>query len=257
MNFAEPGAVFCATTGLTYPPPVGCTEAPFAFSGSPTSFTFGGFFGFNMQFGTTVAGVEADVAWKRGSISQTLFTAAVVPGPPGPPPSFTPTFATRNEAFYGSMTQGADGSARIRFGTLVTPWTLAYATAGGALGNVCDSFSYASTLTGGVVATASGAASSCQTRAGYTVGGGVETAIPVGFAPIPFGTGAKVRFEYRYTDLGTFSRDVPLAATGPCGGPFACAGNAHIDMRAAFHTFRVGLGFNFGEPIAPVYGITR
>jgi opacity protein-like surface antigen len=67
------------------------------------------------------------------------------------------------------------------------------------------------------------------------VGAGVETAIALGF-------NSKLRFEYRYTDLGSFSKDVPLAVTTtPCN--FGCTGNAHIDMRAGFHTFRVGLGF--------------
>jgi outer membrane immunogenic protein len=173
----------------------------------------------------------------------------------------TPTF-TRTETFTGSLTQGADGSARVRFGTLVTPWTLAYATAGGALGNICGSFSYSATLTpvppaGGAPASASGADSWCRTRAGYTVGGGVETAA-ADFMPLLFGSNAKLRFEYRYTDFGTFSRDVPLAVTTGCGaGTPGCTGNAHIDMRAAFHTFRVGLGFNLGEPIAPTYRIVK
>jgi len=89
------------------------------------------------------------------------------------------------------------------------------------------------------------------------VGGGIETAA-ADFMQALFGSNAKLRFEYRYTDFGTFSQDVPLAATGACGtAGFVCTGNAHIDMRAAFHTFRVGLGFNLGEPIAPTYRIVK
>src|SRR5262249_12476910 len=158
-------------------------ETPFGFSGTRSSFTFGGFVGYNVQFGTFVGGVEGDIAWKRGSISQTLGTTATgIPGPAiTPGPGGGSTF-TRTEAFSGSLTQGADGSARARFGTLVTPWTLAYATAGGAFGNICGSFSYAATLTptappGLVVSpAASGAGSSCLHRAGARVGPGIETA---------------------------------------------------------------------------------
>jgi opacity protein-like surface antigen len=114
------------------------------------------------------------------------------------------------------------------------------------VGSVCGSFTYAATLTlptvvsgpPGSTTTAGGADNWCETRFGYTVGGGVETAIALGY-------NSKVRFEYRYTDLGSFSRDVPLAAvsTPPPCSVGVCAGNAHLDLRAAFHTFRVGLAF--------------
>jgi len=261
QSFVEPGAHLCAGSGLG-PVTPGCFETPFQFSGQPWSATFGVFAGYNVQFGNLVAGVEGDGAWKRISTSQTLLV----------PPTPVDGGATRAEAFTGSMTQRWDGSLRLRLGTLVTPLTLAYGTAGGAVGSVCSSFSYAATLTSpgifvpgtqgtvippsssvgpgsvptvvagtpgffvpGFTASASGADSGCQTRVGYTVGAGVETAIALGF-------NSKLRFEYRYTDLGSFSKDVPLAVTTtPCN--FGCTGNAHIDMRAGFHTFRVGLGF--------------
>jgi len=234
MNFVEPGAVFCPGTGLGLPS--ACPETPFSFSGAPTSATVGAFVGYNLQFGNTVGGVEADVAWKRGSISQALsntagFTELGISG--------IPVTTTRTEGLTGSMSQGADGSLRLRYGALVTPWTLIYATGGGALGTVCSTFSYTAVLIGPITTgTAYGTDGHCQTRGAYTVGGGVETAIAM-FA------NAKLRFEYRYTDFGSFSRDVPLVAVSPsCGvGGFLCSGNAHIDLRAAFHTFRLGLGF--------------
>jgi outer membrane immunogenic protein len=249
FSFVEPGAHLCPATGLgPVTPP--CFETPFQFSDHRWSPTFGVFAGYNAQFGNVVAGVEGDAAWKRISTSQTLSVPATaisgpdfVPGPSGPVAG-TGTFM-RSEAFTGSMTQRWDGSLRLRVGTLVTPWTLAYGTAGGAVGSVCNSFSYAATLTPPVAPVASvpptppattayGADNWCETRFGYTVGAGVETAIGLGY-------NSKLRFEYRYTDLGSFSRDVPLAET-PCVIP-SCTGNAHIDLRAAFHTFRVGLGF--------------
>jgi outer membrane immunogenic protein len=258
FSFAEPGAHLCADSGLG-PLSAGCVETPFQFSDHRWSPTFGVFGGYNAQFGNLVAGVEGDVAWKRISTSQTLSNPSA---PAGSAPGVGPV--TRSEGFTGSMTQRWDGSLRLRLGTLVTPWTLAYGTAGGAVGSVCGSFSYAATLTSpgipgdpggpirdpisgtvtgfraategipGFTTSAFGADNWCETRVGYTVGAGVETAIGLGY-------NSKLRFEYRYTDLGSFSRDVPLAEI-PCVVG-SCSGNAHIDMRAAFHTFRVGLGF--------------
>jgi outer membrane immunogenic protein len=248
FSFAEPGAHLCPGTGLG-PATPGC-ETPFQFSGHPWSGTVGVLGGYNAQFGNLVGGVEADAAWKRISISQTL---------PVPPATVGTTadggaIMRSGEAFTGSMTQRWDGSLRFRLGTLVTPWTLAYGTAGGAVGSVCNSFSYTASLTiptvpgssvpvpipssTGSSTTAFGADNWCETRIGYTVGAGVETGIALGY-------NSKLRFEYRYTDLGSFSRDVPLVAvTTPSSCPFtSCTGNAHIDLRAAFHTFRVGLAF--------------
>jgi outer membrane immunogenic protein len=222
--------------GQVTPP---CFETPFQFSDHRWSPTFGVFAGYNVQFGNLVAGVEGDAAWKRISTSQTLTTPFI---------PIVPNVSDRQDAFTGSMTQRWDGSLRLRAGALVTPLTLAYATGGGAVGSVCGSFSYGATMTAPVppgspsglpagstgVANANGADSWCETRIGYTVGAGVETAIGLGY-------NSKLRFEYRYTDFGSFSRDVPLAET-PCIFP-SCTGNAHIDLRAGFHTFRVGLGF--------------
>jgi outer membrane immunogenic protein len=253
FSFAEPGAHLCTTsvspssfeffTGITDgglgPLTPGCFETPFQFSGHPWSATFGVFAGYNAQFGNLVAGVEGDVAWKRISSSQTLANPSAPAGTFGGFGQFT-----RSDVFTGSMTQRWDGSLRLRAGALVTPWTLAYGTAGGAVGSVCSSFSYSATLDisladgGSGAAFANGADNWCETRIGYTVGAGVETAIALFY-------NSKLRFEYRYTDLGSFSRDVPLSET--CSKAFLCvgstAGNAHIDLRAAFHTFRVGIGF--------------
>jgi outer membrane immunogenic protein len=59
----------------------------------------------------------------------------------------------------------------------------------------------------------------------------------------------KLRVEYRYTDFGSFSKDVPLAsvvsALVACSAGCLPTGNAHIDMRAYFHTVRFGIGFGF------------
>src|SRR5262249_44837869 len=102
MNFVEPGAVLCPVAGLAEARPA-CLETPFGFSGTRSSFTFGGFVGYNVQFGTFVGGVEGDIAWKRGSISQTLGTTATGLLGPAITPGVFSTF-TRTEYFSGTLT---------------------------------------------------------------------------------------------------------------------------------------------------------
>jgi outer membrane immunogenic protein len=226
QNFAEPGAHLCDDTGLG-PISLGCTESHLIFGGGSNSPTFGGFLGYRQQFGLAVLGIESDLSWKHASTSG---TKAV---------SFTDNYEFEHaERFQGSMQQGWDASLRGRAGLLLTPSLLAYGTAGFALGQVCDSFRYSATIT--EFAAAFGSGSSCAYRPGYTAGGGLEMVV---------GNGLKARLEYRYTDLGSFSANVPLAVTyGPgctAAGMFVCTGNARIDMNAAFQTVRLGLGIDF------------
>lgn len=216
-NFVEPGA-------FNYAPGCGgpCYETPFSFSGSRASYIIGGFLGYRVQMGNIVVGVEGDVNWKNGETSKVQNT---------PPPWLG------YETFTGSQKQGVDGSLRGRFGVLITPDTLLYATGGLAVGRVSGSFSYTAcefvTCVGGTNVT--GAATWSDTRVGGTVGAGAETQV-VG--------GVKARIEYRYTDFGKFSKDVPLTnnSFGACGT--SCGTNAHIDLRAFNHRVMVGLGFD-------------
>jgi len=209
QNFAEPGAFLCPLSP--------CAETPFNFSGRPSSITVGGFLGYRVQSGAVVVGIEGDLAWKRAT------TSYVQSG-------ITPLFVS--ETFTGSLTQGWDGSLRARLGTLLTPSLLAYGTAGLALGNVSGSFSYNAQYGVSYLATSvSGAKSWSDTQLGYTLGGGIE---------LDVGMGLKARLEYRYTDFGHISKDIPLTSTG-CGG-YICGTNAQVDLNAAFHTVRLGLG---------------
>jgi outer membrane immunogenic protein len=217
-SFVEPGAFnYAPGCGST-----GCYQTPFSFSGHKTSYIIGAFLGYRWQVGMWVVGVEGDINWQRGETSHSQNT---------PPPWLG------YELFTGSQKQGADGSIRGRLGYLVTPWTLLYATGGLAIGQVSGSFSYA----GCQFATCSsfgtnvtGAASWSDTRVGGTVGAGVETQV---------WTGVKARLEYRYTDYGKISKDVPLATNSlTCGS--SCGTNAHIDTRAFNQRLMVGLGFD-------------
>ena len=231
QSFAEPGSNYCPSFGVSanYS---GCAETPFAFSGNPTGFTIGGFLGYRMRFGNVVAGVEGDASWKDIEKEATLYKASTVF-------PFGGGFGlTRTETFHGTQSQGWDGSIRGRLGLLLTPSLLAYATGGLAVGEVCGSFSYYATLSGGNGA-ASGGASWCDTRTGYTVGGGLEMQLFAGW---------KGRIEYRFTDFGDYHKNIPLTALSgaPCGGTFACTGNARVDLTDNnFHTVRLGIAYDF------------
>ncbi len=126
-----------------------------------------------------------------------------------------------------------DGSVRLRAGVLVTPLTLVYATGGVAIGQVIGNIQL---LRHGRLLQTSvfGAASWNETRVGGTIGGGVETAL---------WANVKARAEYRYTTLGKFSKDVPLANNFACP-PGTCGTTAHIDLKATNQRFLVGLGFD-------------
>jgi outer membrane immunogenic protein len=233
QNFAEPGAFLCPGSfggpfgGVAAAP---CAQTPFGFSGgTASSFTAGGFLGYRMQFGSLVVGVEGDAAWKRAQTSsiQTDMTALGV-----------------TEKFTGSLQQGWDGSLRGRLGILVTPSLLAYGTAGGAIGDVSGSFSYnasgpplAGVAVGLAAPSVAGAGSWSDTRLGYTAGGGLEAAL---------GGGLKARLEYRYTDFGHISQNIPLTSLN-CVAAAGCTSgtNSHIDTNAAFQTVKIGIGIDF------------
>jgi outer membrane immunogenic protein len=125
---------------------------------------------------------------------------------------------------------------------------MTYVTAGVAFGNVNGSYNYSGIATGerqnGTVTLTTTAADSWSlTRVGWTAGTGLE---------MPVGGGWKMRLEYRFTDLGSFQRIVPLTRTcssinfPPCGagvnpGPTV----APITQEASFQTIRVGLAYSF------------
>jgi outer membrane immunogenic protein len=218
-GFVEPGAYICAPGSILG---VNCFETPFSFSGHPLSYTIGPFLGYRWQLGAYVAGVEADWSWKNGATSFGSFIAAAPAGPG----------ITRSDNKTGSVTQNWDSSFRARYGYLVTPWTLVYATGGLALGQIKGTFTY------------DGEACSCEAtsnsswsdiRLGGTVGAGVETEVWQRW---------KIRVEYRYTDYGTYTKTVPVSTMCDLGCP-SPSSSASIDLRESFHTIRIGLGFDF------------
>lgn len=166
--------------------------------------------GYNWQFAPRwVAGVEADIGYGDHDTQQTNFfpgfVGAIFPIAPGE---------------YSKITLKWDGSLRGRLGYLVTPSTMVFGTAGVAWQQVdldiqCLAFP-------GCPASGHGE----TTRAGWTVGGGLETALAGNWS---------VRTEYRYADFGQFN--IPLNFVGATNG---------VPIEVATHTATLGLTYRFG-----------
>jgi outer membrane immunogenic protein len=164
-------------TGVANPTSLGATSARIS-----------GYAGYNWRLASSwLVGLEADIAWGKNNKTSTPW-----PGTPFP--------ASGGHDFV-SAELGWDGSLRARLGYLVNPTWLLYATGGVALQQIkttasCD----------GSVPSACGGPlteSSSTTKAGWTIGAGVETA---------FARNWLARAEYRYSDFGHVANNLPLAA---------------------------------------------
>jgi outer membrane immunogenic protein len=201
--------------GFIFDPNSGANTQPF----DGTGFRANPYAGYNWQVNPSwVLGVEGDV----GFGDQTTRLGGYTYGP-----------------FFGASTFNVDGlsvktswdaSLRGRAGYLLTPTTLVYATGGLAwqhyditstcVSIVCDS------ATPAVV-------SNSTTRTGWTVGGGLETALSGNWL---------LRSEYRYADFGTASFSIArTTAFGLTAEKF--------DTKLATHTATVGLAYKFGDPV--------
>lgn len=117
---------------------------------------------------------------------------------------------------------------RGRLGVEPADRWLVYATGGLAYGQLNSTLGATTTTTTGVVTAASSSAN--ITRAGWTVGGGVEWA---------FLNRWSAKLEYIYMDLGTFG------ATFTGTGPYATVGTS---THFTDNIFRAGINYSFGGP---------
>jgi outer membrane immunogenic protein len=230
-TFVEPGAYICPE-GTEFG--FDCFETPLVFSGNKVVYTAGAFAGYRAQFGWVVVGVEGDINFKSANSSSALAVETCFD-----PPSCG-LFTTETKS--GNIKQTWDASIRGRFGVLVTPWTLLYVTGGVAWGEIQGSFFYKglafddSFSCCDPVGTATAAGTWRDVRTGGTVGAGIESEI---------WTRVKARLEYRYTDFGTYTKNLPV--TTICDASFPCdtpSSNVSIDLKADFHRVMVGLGFD-------------
>jgi outer membrane immunogenic protein len=188
-----------------------------------TAFRASPYIGFNWQFAPQwVAGIEGDAGFAR----QTTRLAGF---------AFSPAFGSSIDSVDGLAVKTTwDASLRGRFGFLLTPATMAYATAGVAW----QHYEVTSTCAGPLFCAGPGFAfapavvTNSATKAGWTVGGGLETALWSHWI---------ARAEYRYADFGTAPFTIARTVTG--GNFSSVVDNFDVTMRT--HTVTFGLAYKF------------
>lgn len=149
---------------------------------------FGGTAGYNWQLGQTVLGLEGDIDWSRLQGSNS--TAACPGGNCGTSDTWLSTVR---------------GRAGYAFGNI-----LPYVTGGLAVGDI--------------QANAPGFPGGSTTNTGWTVGGGIEFALPGNWS---------AKAEYLHVDLGDFNCGTACGAT-----------NENVSLRE--DVFRAGVNYHFG-----------
>jgi outer membrane immunogenic protein len=132
--------------------------------------------GYNWHAGSWVWGIEGDLGFARSS--------KTISGIPGTAPFTAPTDKLTAEA-------GNDGSLRLRAGVLLSPNTLWYATGGLAAQQAQFNARCPATMPGWCTVPEDETVS--RVLLGYTIGGGVETAITRNWL---------ARLEYRFSNYG-------------------------------------------------------
>ncbi|HTV26604.1 MAG TPA: outer membrane beta-barrel protein [Xanthobacteraceae bacterium] len=179
----------------------------------------GGQIGYNWQANGWLFGLEADIQGTSedgsSSASETLAVPGILPG------AVTGTLSYSEKLPWF-------GTVRGRLGILPSPNWLLYATGGLAYGEVDTN----TTLT---VGAASVGNNFDTTRAGWTVGGGVEGWLSPNWT---------AKLEYLYVDLGSFSNTF----TGV--GTFT---PVTLSTHVTDNIVRVGLNYHFGGPMGARY----
>lgn len=190
----------------------------------PQGAIVGGQAGYNWQAGNYVFGVEADASWVDGTAARAQV----------PPVGFLVINA--GDRMTNSSNLDFLATFRGRAGWAAGD-ALFYVTGGLAVGELktTDTFcSFGGPCVGGNLATVTAS----QTRAGWTVGGGIEYHV---------GGNWTVKAEYLYVDLGTFSPSIPSCALCAVGSDIT------VNHRYTDNIGRVGLNYKFGGPVVARY----
>ena len=201
------------------------------------SFGFRGgiFVGYNWQVSPAwLVGVEGDWGWAN---QHNTITGMVFPG--------GPFLASGDSGDSFQVRSRWDASARARLGYLATPSTLFYVTGGAAWLN------FEATATCGAANPQATcfplnpppfSITSSTTKAGWTVGAGVETLLWSNWF---------VRAEYRYADFGSVSFSDSIFAPAPrlsvCPNCVPTTTTATFDVHTQTHTALFGIGYRFGN----------
>jgi outer membrane immunogenic protein len=215
------------------PPPGSITSGSFDLKGG----IFGGQAGYNWAGNGWLWGFETDLQWsgeKGGATftcAATIIGGACLPGLTFLPPGVTGTTLAFEQQINWF------GTLRGRAGWLVTPSVLLYATGGLAYGGIKSSAAIAGFNPNGVLVTA--AASNTRTRAGWTIGGGIEGHL---------GGNWTGKLEYLYIDFGTVTNQVNLLTFGAFGI------GTNVSSRVTDNVFRAGINYHFSPgPVVARY----
>jgi len=190
----------------------------------PQGAIVGGQVGYNWQSGNFVLGVEADASWVDGTAARAQI----------PPVGFLVINA--GDRMTNSSKLDFLATFRGRAG-LAAGDALFYVTGGLAVGELktSDTFcSFGGPCVGGNLAVVNAS----ETRAGWTVGGGIEYHV---------GGNWTVKAEYLYVDLGTFSPVIPSCANCAVGSDIT------VNHKYTDNIGRVGLNYKFGGPVVARY----
>jgi outer membrane immunogenic protein len=210
------------------PPGVTNPLASQAYTLSPAG-GLGGFqLGWNRQFGSWVWGIEGDWDWsgqQDKSQVQNFIASSVVVAPA------TLTYSDEQKISWLATLRGRLGWAQDCF--------LWYLTGGAAFGEVQSSHNFAVAETvGATFGPAAGAAGFNTTKTGWTIGGGVETALPWLGASNRW----SAKLEYLYVDLGSVSSTFIVPNPGVAGSAYTVSSSSSIHD----HLIRVGVNYRFG-----------
>lgn len=225
---------FNSATGAPVAPPAGSiTSASFDMDGGIA----GGQGGYNWQNANWVYGIEGDLQWsgERGSAGFSCGIASLAGGPCLPGLTFAPAGLGTATTITVDQHLQWFGTVRGRVGILATPKVLFYGTGGLAFGEIKTTGTMTGFTPAGVAIASIGSTST--TRAGWTVGAGVEGKITQNWS---------AKLEYLYMDLGRFS-----------SGPFTLAPastiSANVSSRFTDHILRAGINYQFGGPVVARY----
>ncbi len=227
---AEGGAKFGNATWTTtstsdFPGTIVDASSPAKFD--PSAGRVGVYAGYNWQFQSWVAGVEADAAYASATVSRAGIPGCAIEcfaGAPGP------------GIDVASVKMGWDASLRGRVGYLVTQAVLLYGTGGIAWQDVRTSGFCQHSLADPVCTLSPGDPfdfqSNSKTLTGWTVGAGIEARLSGNWL---------IRGEYRYAKFGSFDALLPFSAAG------AALGSDFVRYNLSFNTqvVTVGLAYKF------------
>jgi len=213
--------------------PTDFAGAPNSYQASGTSARFGGYLGYNWQFAPKwLTGIEADAG---AADSKATLNGILLPG------SFPLVSGLSNGSF--STSTRWDASVRGRFGYLVTPTTLLYLTGGVAWQNFHSTMAVTPCLPGflGTCFFPGFSDSNSATRAGLTIGGGIEAALWGHWT---------LRAQYRYSDFGHASfANANTVSVLTIVGVLPSTLSTSYDEKLRTHTATLGLAYKFGDPL--------